>query len=183
MKSITNLWFFISLLSVLLTQKVRAIDEEIRLAKPPTASEEKISANLFPQSKYVIPDFAQPGEGNVDIKRPEETSPEDAEVLRTAASLAPDELSDLLQVYERMGNLAMIQSNSRILIERVPDHPVARQMLAGLEGKDEVRKPGYLDAHKRNIGLGCSIINHPDKFIAGMIQSGFAIITSFNAII
>ena len=154
--SFSILYLLSSILFLLsfITLTARAADEEIRLSAPPTAAEAKINPSLFPKSKYPIPDFAQPGEGSIDIKRPDEISPEDQEVLRSAAALAPYELSDLLQVYERMGNLAMIQSLSRILIERVPDHPVARQMLAGLEGKDEVRKPDYLDQKAAEVLAG-----------------------------
>ncbi len=145
-----------SLLSLLFSLSLHAANEEIRLSTPPTATEEATQPSLFPsaQSKYIIPDFAQPGERNEDIKTPEALTDEEAMVLRSIANMNNEELSDLLQVYERMGNLAMVQSLSRALLIRVPDHPIARQMLDGTNNTSEVRKPGYLEKMAEEVLAG-----------------------------
>jgi predicted Zn-dependent protease len=98
-----------------------------------------------PASALLFPDFAQPGDGKEDIKAPEPLTDKEKLVMQSAAEMSSEDLSDLLQVYERMGNVAMQQALSLLLLERVPEHPIARRLLQGVDGSAQVRKPDYLD--------------------------------------
>lgn len=107
-----------------------------------------------PARAPLFPDFAQPGEGKEDIKAPEALTENEKLVMKSAAEMSTDDLSDLLQVYERMGNLAMQQAISLLLLQRVPNHPLARRLLDNADGEAQVRKPDYLDEKAAEVLAG-----------------------------
>lgn len=107
-----------------------------------------------PMTTTLFPDFAQPGDGKEDIKAPEALTEKEKLVMKSAADMSTDDLTDLLQVYERMGNVAMQQAISVMLLDRVPDHPIARQLIHGMDGTAEVRKPGYLTEKANEVLAG-----------------------------
>lgn len=130
--------------------RVSAQETEVRKAETTGPA-----ASLFPLGKrYVMPDFAQPGEGVEEIKKPDSLSDQEQRVLQSATEMSADDLNDLLQVYERMGNVAMQQAIARLILTRTPDHPQALHLLGGIDGKAEIRKPDYLDDKAAEVRAG-----------------------------
>ncbi len=119
--------------------------ETIRGGEPVTSAASEAQGSLFPGNKYLIPDFTNGAESNEEIKTPEALTAEETMVKDSARNIPPEDLADLLEVYERMGNLAMKESLARILLERVPNHPVALKIINGPDSEAQIRKPDYLD--------------------------------------
>ena len=92
----------------------------------------------------LYPDFADKVASMDEVKPPAEFTSEEKGVLASAKKLTTDEIFDLIEAYERMGNVAMQESLSRLLLERVPNHPLAKQLQQGITDQPEIRRPEYL---------------------------------------
>ena len=130
------------------TTSIRLILLALLIAGPASAS------TLFP-------DFADAGTSNEEVKRPSELTADEKGVLASAKELTTDEIFDLIQAYERMGNLAMQESLSRILVERVPNHPLANELQQGTTDKPEIRRPDYLQQQAAEVLAG-KVATDPD---------------------
>lgn len=100
------------------------------------------------------PDFASPGEKLEDIKKAAALTEEERAILSTLPEQSTGRLIEILTIYERMGNLAMIQEVGAEVLKRLPNHPQALRLTQALSDETEVRRPGYLEQTAANLLAG-----------------------------
>ena len=109
--------------------------------------EPEVKAALVPAMPAVplFPDLATPADPLAEIKRAMDFTTDEKDVLANLSTLSTGKLIEYLRIYERMGNLAMIQAVARLVLTRVPDQPDAIRLTQSLTEKSTIRKPGYLE--------------------------------------
>ncbi|MFZ4763572.1 MAG: hypothetical protein ACOYMN_01360 [Roseimicrobium sp.] len=80
-----------------------------------------------------------------EVLRPAPFNEQERRILQSASLMPVDKLAEIITVYERMSNQAMLDALVRVLVERAPQHPDAVRLKSLIEIKEEVRDPGYLD--------------------------------------
>jgi len=80
-----------------------------------------------------------------EVQKPAPFSGQEQQVIRSVQSLNTERLTELLRVYEKLGNEAMLQILVQELLNRNPDHSEANRISAALLPEIEVRPAGYLD--------------------------------------
>jgi tetratricopeptide (TPR) repeat protein len=93
----------------------------------------------------LFPDLSTPPESLAEVKAAIGFTEDEKKVLETLTEKSTGELIEFLRIYERMGNIAMMQAVARIVQQRVPDQADALRMLQSMNQKPEIRKPGYLE--------------------------------------
>jgi tetratricopeptide (TPR) repeat protein len=93
----------------------------------------------------LFPDLTIPPEPIAEVKAAIGFTEEERKVLETLSEKSTGELIEFLRIYERMGNLAMMQAVARIVQQRVPEQADALRLLQSMNQSPEVRKPGYLE--------------------------------------
>ena len=119
------------------------VEEVVR--RPEIPAPAAPAPGITDSARYLFPDLATPGEGLLEIKPATAFTEDELTVLRSLNEQPTGQLIELLRIYERMGNTAMMQSVGRLLLKRVPDHPEALRLVKTLDENPEIRKPGYLE--------------------------------------
>ena len=75
-------------------------------------------------------------------------------VVRNAASLSTEQLVDLINVYDRLGNVAMMQVLARHILQRDPQNEDALRAMKEIDAAIEVRPANYLDVMSARVLRG-----------------------------
>ncbi|MBL9115475.1 MAG: tetratricopeptide repeat protein [Verrucomicrobiaceae bacterium] len=98
---------------------------------------------LFPQAPP--PPKAQQSTGDVEIQKPLPFSDQERRVLESANKLPIERLQELLGVYERLNNTAMMDALIRAILKRDPNNAQAIKSRAMLDPTIETREIGYME--------------------------------------
>ncbi len=106
-----------------------------------------------PSGPGVAPSASEDDEA-VEVQRPLPFSDQELRVLRSSASLPIDQLIQLLQVYEKLENVAMMDALVRAVLKRDPANAEALRIRDGLSPEQETRPAGYLDGLAQQVLKG-----------------------------
>ena len=123
------------------TAKRAEVIEEVSPILPPLVAP---SNSAPPKAMPVYPDLVTP-EKLEEVKAAGVFTAEEKIILGNLHERSTGQLVELLRIYERMGNLAMLQALAHAVLDRVPDHPDALRLSQSLQERIEVRRPGYLE--------------------------------------
>ena len=95
-----------------------------------------------------------PGETFEEIQKPVPFTDTELRVLRSASSLSTERLLELLVVYEKVENTAMMDALARAILRREPTHPDASRIQGLVDPEMETRHFGYLDEISKQVMAG-----------------------------
>lgn len=84
-------------------------------------------------------------ESEEEVLRPSPFSSQEMRILQSAETMPVDKLVDIILVYEKLSNQAMLDALVRVLVARAPNHPEAQRLNALIELREMVRDPAYID--------------------------------------
>ena len=84
-------------------------------------------------------------ESEEEVLRPSPFSSQEMRILQSAETMPVDKLVDIILVYEKLSNQAMLDALVRVLVARAPHHPEAQRLNALIELREMVRDPAYID--------------------------------------
>jgi tetratricopeptide (TPR) repeat protein len=97
---------------------------------------------------------AAPGEVFEEVQKPVPFTDTELRVLRSASSLSTERLLELLVVYEKVENTAMMDALARAILRREPNHPDASRIQGLVDPEMETRHFGYLDEISKQVMAG-----------------------------
>lgn len=97
---------------------------------------------------------ASPKDGEFEIKKPDNFSDQELKVIRSLDSMSVERLTQLLQVYERLGNDALLDVIVKTILRREPDNAEAKRVLDSGALSDTTRPAGYLEDIQRKVMAG-----------------------------
>lgn len=107
------------------------------------------AGSLFPpdaaKGRVIYPDFAEQGTRNEEVKGAVPLTSEEREIIASLADQPASRLIEMLNIYDRMDNRAMVDSIASVILQRIPDQPDALRIRKLVAERESVRKPGYLD--------------------------------------
>lgn len=92
--------------------------------------------------------------GSEEVLRPSPFSSQELRILQSAETMPIDKLVDIILVYERLSNQAMLDGLVRALVSRAPNHPEAMRLKSAIEVQEIVRDPGYIDSLLKKLEAG-----------------------------
>lgn len=90
----------------------------------------------------------------IEIKKPDNFTDQELKVIRGADVMSMDRLAQLLQVYERLGNDALLDVVVKAILRRDPDNAEAKRVRDSGALSDTTRPAGYLDEIQRKVMAG-----------------------------
>lgn len=103
-----------------------------------------------------------PGGQEEEVQRPVPFSDQELRVLRSINSLPVERLVELLKVYEKLDNTAMMDALIRGITRRDPDNAAAREARDLVDPKEEMRSVGYLEQIAKKV-LGGEKVEDTDS--------------------
>lgn len=89
-----------------------------------------------------------------EVQRPLPFSEQELRVVRSSGSLPIDQLVQLMMVYEKLENVAMMDVLVRAILKRDPTNEEALRVKGTLSPEEETRGAGYLDALSQQVLRG-----------------------------
>lgn len=94
------------------------------------------------------------GDEDLEVKKPTPFTDQELRVLRSSSSLPVDRLVELLQVYERLDNTAMMDALVRAILRRDPQNVEAIRVRDLVDPKEEARPAAYLESLAKEVLAG-----------------------------
>lgn len=94
--------------------------------------------------------------GSEEVLRPSPFSSQEVRILQSAETMPVDKLVDIILVYERLSNQAMLDGLVRALVARAPNHPEALRLKSLIELQEIVRDPAYIDRLIKKLEAGAA---------------------------
>jgi tetratricopeptide (TPR) repeat protein len=112
--------------------------------------------DLFPQEAPPLPRPSAPaaGTGDEEVRKPDPFSDQERRVVNSADELPIERLQELLGVYERLDNVPMIDSLSRVILRRDPKNIQALKARADINPAEETRAVGYMETLAKKVLAG-----------------------------
>ena len=98
----------------------------------------------------------------VEIKKPDNLSDQELKILRSLDNLSIDRLTQLMEVYERLGNEAILEAIVGAILRRDPGNAEARRVKESDALTETTRPAGYLDEISRKVMAG-EKVSDPDS--------------------
>ncbi len=111
--------------------------------------------------KVQYPDFAAPGEKREEIKSATLMTAEEKELLSSLNDQPTSRLLEVLNVYDRMENKAMVQAIAELIEKRSPNSPEVQRVRKSADDKEVVRKVDYIDRMADDVRKGLRV-SDPD---------------------
>lgn len=159
--------------------KIQAIPLTLALASIallPSLHAQQSAGVLPPLSETRRPAAKSPAGNEIEVRKPETFSDQDLRVLHSIESLSTDRLAQMMLVYERLDNSAMLDVVVREVLRRDPKNKDALRIREGNSQEEVVRPAGYLDEITRKVQAG-QPVNDPDSVpvaATSMVLSGRA---------
>lgn len=116
------------------------------------------SALLQAQQQQAKPPAPKNANGQEEeIQKPVPFSEQELRVLRSASSLPIERLQELLSVYEKLDNMAMMDALARAILRRDPDNADALRARSLVDPEEEKRPAGYLEELSKQVLAGKKI--------------------------
>ena len=116
------------------------------------------SLSLGQVSKTQEPTFSEAGgQATEEIQKPVPFTETELRVLRSASSLSIERLLELLVVYEKIDNTAMMDALARAILKREPAHPDAARIQGLVDPEMETRHFDYLDEISKQVMAGKTV--------------------------
>lgn len=114
-----------------------------------------LATSIAQQPSGVQPPAKKNGETpEEEVQKPVPFSDQERRVLHSAATLPIERLEDLLVVYEKLDNTAMMDAIARVILKRDPDNADAMRARGLVEPEPEMRRVGYLEELTKQVLAG-----------------------------
>jgi hypothetical protein len=131
-------------LAIMLCMQLTGFGAELEVAPPATNG----------ASKVQYPDFASPGEKQEEIKAATVMTEDERELLGTLKDQPTSRLIELLNVYDRMENKAMVQAIAEVIEKRNPGEADLARVRKVAADHETIRKADYLDQQAASVSKG-----------------------------
>lgn len=98
----------------------------------------------------------------VEIKKPDNLSDQELKILRSLDTLSVDRLTQLMGVYERLGNDAVLEAIVNAILRRDPGNAEAKRVKESDALTETTRPAGYLEDIARKVMAG-DVVSDPDS--------------------
>jgi len=112
-----------------------------------------------------VPSVTNKGKGDAaeeEVQKPVPFSDQERRVLHSSVTLPIERLEDLLVVYEKLDNTAMIDAIARVILKRDPGNAEALRARGLVEPEQETRRVGYLEDLAKQV-LSGKRVDDPDS--------------------